>query len=210
MFSRIEEIELFREVRLEAFLNQKIRNIQNTIDRYTESHISNINTENEMNSLIDSSGFNVPKLKKEDTSTEITKEQISGHQFPSGRTFVPGKLYEIEIANYTIPFSGNREFFKCLPKTFSERTVIATLGQNSLTLKFTNWGKISGNDEAIEYLKTELLRNVEVIENYLTELQKDVDEVIPELKKSLTSYIENMKKNIDVKNDSSDKLNPFK
>lgn len=210
MFRRNQQIELFREVRLEAFLNQKIRNIQNTIDRYTESHISNINTENEINSLIASSGLNVPKLKKEDTSTEITKEQISGHQLPSGRTFVPGRLYEIEIANYTIPFTGNREFFKCLPKSFSLRTVIATLGQNSLTIKLTNWGKISGNDEAIEYLKTELLRNVEVMENYLTALQKDVDEVIPELKKNLTSYIENMKKNIDVKNDSSDKLNPFK
>lgn len=210
MFRRNQQIELFRELRLEAFLNEKIRNIKNTIDRYTESHIKSINTENEINSLIESSGFDAPKLKKENTSTAITEEKISGYQLPSGRTFVPGKLYVIEIANYTIPFSGNREFFKVLPKSFSKGTAIATLGQNSLTVKLTNWEKISGNDKAIEYLKTEFLRNVEVIESYLAALQKDVDEVIPELKISLTSYIENMKKNIETKNDSNDKLNPFK
>lgn len=209
MLGRNQQIELFREVRLEAFLNQKIRSIKNIIDRYTESHISNINTEIEIKSLIESSGLNVPKLKKVETSTEISEEQISGYQLPSGRSFVPGKLYEIEIANYTIPFSGNGDFFKCLPKSFSQRIVLAILSQNSLTIKLTNWGKISGNDEAIKYLKTELLQNVEVVENYLSALQKDVDEFVPELEKSLTSYIENMKKNINVKNDSSDKLNPF-
>jgi hypothetical protein len=210
MFSRNQQIELFREMKIEAFLNQKIRNIKNTLDRYSESHISSATTEKEVKSLIESSGLNVPKLKKEETSTSISEEQISGYQLPSGRSFVPGKSYEIEIANYSIPFSGNKDFFKCLPKSFSQRTVIADLNQNSLTIKLTNWGKISGNDEAIEYLKTELLRNIEVIESYLTSLQKDVDEFIPELEKSLTSYIDNLKKNITVKNDSSDKLNPFK
>ncbi len=210
MFRKNRQIELFREMKIEAFLNQKLRNIKNTVDSYTESHISSIDTEKEIESLISSSELNVPKLRKEDTSTSISEKQISGHQLPSGRTFVPGRLIDIEIANYSIPFSGNKSFFKCLPKSFSQRAVIADLNQNSLTLKLTNWDKISGNDKAIEYLKNELLRNVEVIENYLAALQKDVDEFIPELEKSLTSYINDLKKDIDVKNDSNDKLNPFK
>jgi len=210
MFRRNRQIELFRESKVDVYLNQKIRAVQNKVDRYTESHIANLNIEKEITSLIDSCDLNVPLLIKENTSTSITEQQISGHQFPSGRTFVPGKIYEIELANYSIPFSGNYDFFKCLPTSFSARTVIADLNQSTITITLTNWGKISGNDEVIEHLKSELLRNIEVVENYLKALKNDIDKFIPELEKSLKTYLEERKKSIEIKSDSSDKLNPFK
>ncbi|GAA4279309.1 hypothetical protein [Aquimarina mytili] len=211
MFGRNRLINLFKEIRIHNFLSEKERNIKNKIGRYSEMALASLNVKAEIENLIRDEDLNVPKLQKEKTQTSITTEQMTGMQLPPGTSFIRGRIYDVEIANYTIPFIGNGEFFKCLPSAGQNfRSISVEKHQNSIIIKLTNWlGGISGNNEAIEMLKAELVKQVESIESVLEQLEKDIDEYKPILKKKIESELDKLIKQINIKNESNDKLNPF-
>jgi hypothetical protein len=209
MFGKNRQINLFREIQIDNFLNEKERNIQNKIGRYSETTLASIDVQTEIKNLIRDANLIVPKLQKENTKTSITTEQMNGMQLPSGTGFVRGKIYD--IANYTIPFSGNADFLKCLPSTGQNvQPITVETHQNSITIKLTNWsGVISGNEAEIEMLKKELVTNVESIENVITALESDIEQYIPILEKRIESELNRLIKQVNIKNESNDKLNPF-
>lgn len=211
MFGHNRQINLFREMRIDTFFTEKEGTIKNKIGRYSETTLSSLNVEDEIRELINNSDLNVPTLEKEKTKTSITTEKMTGMQLPPGTSFQRGKIYEIEIANYTIPFTGNAEFFKCLPTAGQKfRPLSVERHQNSIIIKLTNWlGGISGNDKAIEMLKTELVSHVESIENVLNQLRADVEQYKPILEQKIQAELDKLIKKVNIKNESNDKLNPF-
>lgn len=211
MFGKNRQINLFREIRIDNFLNEKERDIQNKIGRYSETTLASLDLQTEIKKLIKASNLIVPKLQKENTETSITTQQMTGMQLPSGTSFVRGKIYDIEVANYTIPFSGNADFLKCLPSTGQNfRPITVERHQDSITIKLTNWlGGISGNDVAIDSLKKELVTNVESIESVLKALESDIEQYIPLLEKRIESELKRLIERVNIKKESNDKLNPF-
>lgn len=211
MFGRNRQVNLFREFRIDNFLNEKEIDIKKKIGRYSDSTLATINVEIEIEKLIDSANLVVPNLKKEKTKTSITTEKMTGKQLPSGTRFEMGRNYDIEIANYNIPFNGNKEFFKCYPsKNISFRPLSVELQEGLLTIKLTNWlNGISGKDEVIDMLKNELINYVESIELVLTQLQEDIDGYKTVLEKKMRIELETLIKKVNIKNESNDKLNPF-
>jgi len=211
MFGRNRQVNLFRELRIDNYLIEKEREIKNKIGRFSESALASMDVDSEVKKLINNASLDLPKLKKEDTKSNITTEEMTGQQLPSGTRFVMGRVYEIDIANYKVPFSGNKDFFKCHPsKNISLRPLGIELQNDSIIIKLTNWlGGISGNDEAIERLKNELISIIDNIETILTQLQNDIDEYIPILEKRIESELTALIKKVNIKNESNDKLNPF-
>lgn len=211
MFGRNRQINLFRELKIENFLAEKEREIKNKIGRYGDSTLVSLDVEKEIMKLIRESNLQIPKLIKAQTRTSITTEQMTGQQLPSGTRYQMGKKYDIEIANYNIPFEGNKELFKCHPsKSIGFPNLGIELQQEYLTIKLTNWlGGISGKDEVIENLKNELVRYVESIEQVLLELQSDIDEYLPLLENKIRIELSTLIKRVNIKNESNDKLNPF-
>lgn len=207
MFKRNPQIELFREMKIESFFEEFEGILQNKIDRETTDAINKSYALGE--NIIDSPWLEVPILLKNETSTYIFEERLRGHELPIKEGINLGKFYDIESTRYSIPFTGNREFFKCLPTSQQSRTVMADLNVDSITLKLVYWDKITGNDEAIEYLRKELLKHVEVIESYLHSLQEDVDKFIPVLEKRINNYIDNSSKHTAEQSMSSQRINPF-
>jgi hypothetical protein len=201
---------LFREQRLDVYLNNVEITLKNKIDRYNDYTLLNLKIEEESDKLIKELQLFVPKLIKENTTTSITKEKIDGRQLPSGTSYYPGKLYEIEIANYNIPTSGNNDFFKCAPNGYQAMDVNVELNIHDMNFKFTNYSKITGDDEAIEGLKNLLLQNLEIVDKYLLTIKSEVDEFIPKLRERLVNYLTQKKENAKLKDESKDKLNPFK
>ncbi|WP_346984732.1 hypothetical protein [Chryseobacterium sp. POE27] len=147
---------------------------------------------------------------KEKTNTGISTLTLSGHQLPPGTPFEYGKEYEVEVANYTVPFVGNPEFFKTYSNKFNNTNVSSVLNRNNLVFKLTNYGEISGNDSAIEQLKQEFLLNIESTERMLQQIQEELSVYLPNLKILIIEGFENRKKILESKKDSISKLNPFK
>jgi hypothetical protein len=201
---------LFKEQRLSEYLNNIEVTLKNKIDRYNDFTLINLNVENESEKLIKELQLFVPRLIKEDTKTSIKKEKIDGRQLPSGTYFTPGKLIDIEIANYNIPISGNNVFFKCAPNGFKAMDINVELNIHDINIQLTNYSTITGNDEAIEGLKNLLLKYIEVIEEYLLNIKNELDDFIPKLKEKLVKYLTEKKENAILKEESKDKLNPFK
>lgn len=201
---------LFKEQKLSVYLNSIDLTLKNKIDRYNDFTLLNMDVEKEGEKLIKELQLFVPKLIKEDTTTSIKKEKIDGRQLPSGTYFTPGKLIEIEIANYNIPTSGNNIFFKCAPNGFQAMDINVDLNIHDINIQLTNYSVITGNDEAIEGLKKLLLQYVEIIEKYLLAIKNELDEFIPKLKEKLIKYLTEKKENAILKDKSKDKLNPFK
>jgi hypothetical protein len=203
-------IKLFNEKRIEDYFNQIDRSLKNEVDNYSDQNLVTLNVNQTTDMLFGRYEITIPKLEKDKTTTSITQESISGHQFPAGTTFQPGKMYEIDIANYRIPFTGDYELFKCLPTVFTYKAVEAELTRNSIIIKLTNWGIIRGNDKAIEDLKNLFLQYIGYIEEYLNAIKNDVDKYLPVLNLKIKSYLEERIKQAKIKFDSNDKLNPFK
>jgi hypothetical protein len=201
---------LFKEQRLDVYLNNVEISLKNKIDRYNDYKSINLNVEEESDKLIKELQLFVPKLIKENTTTSIIQEKIDGRQLPSGTSYFPGKLYEIEIANYNIPTSGNNDFFKCAPNSYQAMDINVELNIHDMNFKFTNYSKITGNEEAIEGLKNLLLQNIEIVDKYLLTIKSEVDVFIPKLRERLVNYLTQKKENAKLKDESKDKLNPFK
>ena len=211
MYQRNSKITtLFKEQNLNVYLNNVEISLKNKIDRYNDYTLLNLNVENESDKLIKELQLFVPKLIKEETTTSIIQEKIDGRQLPYGTSYSPGKLYEIEVANYNIPTSGNRDFFKCAPNGYKGMDINAELNIHDINFKYSNFSKITGNDEAIEGLKNLLLQNIEIVEKYLLAIKSEVDEFIPKLREILVKYLTQKKENAKLKNESKEKLNPFK
>lgn len=84
------------------------------------------------------------------------------------------------------------------------------LNINDITFKFTNYSKITGNDEAIEGLKNLLLQNIEIVDKNLLTIKSEVEEFIPKMRERLINYLSQKKESAKLKDESIDKLNPFK
>jgi len=211
MFRRNQEpTPLFRKDHLETYLANMESTLRNKIDKYNDHTLLSIDIEKDAKGLVKSLQLKVPKFIKQDTDTSISKAQITGYQFPPGRSFVPGKIYDIEIVNYTVPFSGSNDFFKYLPKGFQGREIIADLNLNNVTFKLTNYDTISGNDTAIEILKTQFLVQIGIVEQYLEAVKNEVEHFENNLEQNVLSYLTKRKEAAVIKSDSKDKLNPFK
>ncbi|MFY0629727.1 MAG: hypothetical protein JXR05_05055 [Flavobacteriaceae bacterium] len=211
MFGRNREIKLFKEIRIDSFLDEKEREIQNKIGRYSDHALISLNIEKEIQSLIGYANLKVPKLRKEETTSNITTQQMNGQQLPSGTRYQMGKTYDIEVANYSIPYTGNGEFLKCQPSnTTNHRPIIVEKQENSILIKLTNWLQgITGNDKGIEEIKAELIKNTDIIESELELLRNDIQEYIPVLEKRIELKLKKLIEKVNLKNDSNDKLNPF-
>lgn len=211
MYSRNKKTTaLFREQRLSGYLNDIELTLKKRIDRYSDYSLINMDVEKESEKLFKELQLFVPKLIKEGTTTSITQENIDPRQLPSGTYFTPGKLVGIEVANYTIPTSGNNDFFKCAPNGYQAMEINAELNLHDLKFRLTPFSTITGNEKAIEDLKNLLLKNIEVIEKYLETIKAELDVFIPKLKEALVNYLTAKKDKAILKDKSTDKLNPFK
>jgi len=201
---------LFSQKRIEDYFNQIIRCIKNEIDNYSEHHFATLEIESVVEQLFNRYSITVPVLLKDKTKSYITTEHLEGHQLPSGTHFIIGQKYPVDIANYSIPFSGNSELFSCIPTNFSGGITDARIGNGVLIIQLTNWGKIIGNEKILGNIKNQLLTRVDKIEEILSYQKNDVDKFLESLRPQILQYLEGKINQVKLKIDSSDKLNPFK
>lgn len=202
--------QLFRQEEVADYFKELEQIIQNQIDRYKENHLLELDIEETVEELFEEHEQRIPVIHKDDITWKFSTTQMSGYDFPSGITFTPGKVYDVEYANYTIPFSGDSVFFKSKPKNPSTGwSMQADLKNSSLVLSLTRYGKLQGNNQALEEVRTQLINHLGQIEIILKQLQNDCDDFNQQLKPFIKAYLEKKISDLKTKNDSLDKLNPF-
>lgn len=201
--------EFFREKKIEIFFNEKQKRIMDDLESFPEALINEIDFEKEADSIIKRSNFDVPKLLKEKTTTGISTIVLTGRQLPPGTLYRPGQNYEVEVADYSVPFIGNKDFFKIFPHKYHSANISAVLTTGNIIFKLTNYGKITGNESQIEYLKKEFLLNIEATENTLQQIDEEVSDYLPKLRILIIERLKSRKQFLDSKKDSTNKLNPF-
>ncbi len=202
--------ELFREKKIEIFFDENQKRIIEDIKSFPQKLINEIDFEEEAENILKRSSFNVPKLMKEKTTTGISTLFLSSNQLPPGTLFQYGKKYEVEVAEYTVPFVGNSIFFKLYPNKYHSKSLAAVLSNDNLVFKLTNHGLITGNEPGIELLKQEFLSNIEATEKTLLQIEEELSVYLPKLKVLIIEGLKSKKQHLDIKRDSTNKLNPFK
>ena len=210
MHNFLPPTQLFNEKKVEVFFNEKQKIIIEGIKSYSEVLINEIDFDVEAENIIKHSGFNTPKLIKEKTTTGISTLILSGDQLPPGTPFQYGKKYEVEVADYRVPFVGNADYFKIYPNKFNNTNLSSILNRDSLVFKLTDYGKISGNDLVIESLRQEFLLNIETTERILLQIEEELSFYLPNLKIVIIESLKSRKQLLDSKKNSINKLNPFK
>jgi len=202
--------QLFKGRKIADYFSQLKQNIQNDIDTSPDDELTGIDTDQIVDGLFKSYCQTTPKLNKGDISSRILSTEISGRELPSGTMFEPGKMYEIDTAHYTVPFSGNQIFFECSPIAPAGLNMQATVNNRRLLMQVTKYNKLSGNDQLLEKIKQSFKANIDEIERILKMLETHCVAFNDELKPFIKNYLEKKISAINIKNESEDKLNPFK
>ncbi len=201
---------LFQQYTLSNHLNNIELVLKGKIDKYTDSKIINIDINSEAALLLDSVKINLPEINKKETQTSIDKENIRGEQFPPGTSYVRGKQYEIEVAKFTLPYTGDSEIFKCKPQNFYGKPINVILSNDKINFSYTNYSTITGKDSIIEGMKNDYLACIDIIEKNLEQSKIEIDTFFEYLSAKITSYLTKRKEQVILREDSKNKLNPFK
>jgi hypothetical protein len=201
--------ELFNQVRLEVYLDQIKRNIQSDINNYTETHIATLDIEAVVEQLFTKHSLRFPIIKEEDIETNIRTKLFYGHELPSGTPFNLGAQYPVDIATFLIPFSGNRELFRCIPTRLVGGIEAATISEGRILIELTDWGKLVGNDKALKKIQDEFAKRFKNIQDNLASLKTETDTFFESLKPIIGKYLTDRVTYVKLKIESSGKLNPF-
>ncbi len=201
---------LFNERRIEDYFTQIEKEIYEEIGYIEESKALFLDIEDTTNNLIKRNKIEKLKLDKGKISTDIVTQKVDASQLPAGTPIQLGRIYEIEVVKYKIPFIGDIELLRCIPSNFSYNNFVVKIIGNSIEITITKFGKINGNEIVIEELKKEFLRRLDVIENNINSINNDIDKFLPILKDRIIKHLEKRIKQIREKEQSKDKLNPFK
>ena len=201
MYIKNRQTELFKEHKIESYLNKIRESILEKIEKYNDIYISNVDINKEIEKILykyDLVTLKVPTLNKETISSSITEHKISGHRFPKNIKVDKNEEYEIEQVNHLVSFIGNEELFNYSPSSNNPKTVKACIHSNRLEFTLSNWNKIRGNEETIEKLKKEFSDDLDIIETNLSALKKDVNLFKNDLKTEINKFFKE-KKNLIVK-----------
>jgi len=202
--------ELFGPKKIEDYFNQTRTRLEKQINIFDEHRLTSIVAEEEVDAILNRNKISTPKLDTSKTESFITTENISGFKLPVGTFFERGKLYEIEIANYKISFDGTLDLFNYSPTLNTGIVNEVILNVNGfLIFKFTPYGKITGNNEATEMIKKELLSKIEQINTNLYNIENDLINFNSSIRTILINQLTDRIKYHKQKMESSDKLNPF-
>lgn len=107
------------------------------------------------------------------------EEMIPAERFPNGFWVDPGKRYPKTVVRFHVPFSGERELFRCKPSTFIMRTEEVSIDNNELSFDVINWS----NDAA------QVKSAMESVMKYLREQNGHVTDEVKKFNDGLKAHV---------------------
>src|ERR1035437_3396855 len=104
--------KLFAEIKVEDYFDKILSLINHEIDNYSKQTMEAMDIEIIAEQLFHVFSIPVPKIIKEKINSFITTEQSLDTIISDGINSGSDEKQSMDIANYTIPFSGPPIFFK--------------------------------------------------------------------------------------------------
>lgn len=206
----MKQLELFNVTKIEdLFSNYESMTIKSLL-KIELSNLDENKYEEIANGAVQKVMLKVPVIDTSKIELEIQERQIDPRDLPSGKSFIKGRPLVVDVARYTIPFSGEGLFFEIIPRTHTPKIIEAELSGKFLYLNKTKFGKLKGNDAHKNEIKEEITRDVEWIQENLSSIQKEYNEFAQKLKHIIVSKLHQLKKDKESDQRDADDLNPFK
>lgn len=183
---------LFSKYRIFDVIEAQKKALGEEIDRINSNQLLNTSTSDLGEYLYEKFKMKIPLLQKEnievsqnETKIDVSHDPMRGIFDRERPFYVTGTEIKIEI-----PFEGDSNLFKVQPSTFSVSNPMAEIIDNKLVLKHI------GTNFEPTHLKSEIDRQINEIEKWLYDLQKDTEGFNNILKGLATSKIEARKNKI--------------
>ena len=177
--------KLFAEIKVEDYFDKILSLINHEIDNYSQQTMEAMDIEIIAEQLFHLFSTPVPKLIKENTKSFITAEASSDTSISDVGNPGSGEKQVMDIANYTIPFSGPPIFFKCIPRTSSGKYIEATVYNGEILIQINSKGQMIGNEGIQAQISDQFIDRLHQIEETLSLLQDDLDHYSGSLKSQI-------------------------
>lgn len=200
--------KLFREKRVEDYLQDKINHLKNRIGSLSLQSVNNrqfiSNLEKEFLvdfPVIDTSKPPIVTLNLEDSYGQVYRENLNAEY---GRSDV------FAIATCEIPFTGDAEIFGLFPHIYTSRVYLAEVSLNTIKFK-VNSGYVRKDlpAEKKEFVRKCILELFHYIEDNLKILKVPIQNYNDSLSGRIDEFIKAKRMAADREKKINDDLNPF-
>ena len=148
-----------------------------------------------------------PKLQKDLLSVEIRSKTLTDNNAPEGFDYQNGDV--VNYAYYSIPIYGDHNLLKQKIETLLKASNKFAIVKGFLFIEEYYFEKIENNDTAIAAVKAAMLKDVAFIEQYIQEVNTEIETFKITLKNEINTEIAIELDKRRIKQETVDKLNPF-
>jgi len=148
-----------------------------------------------------------PELQKDLLSVEIRSKTLTDNNAPEGFDYQKGDV--VNYAYYSIPIKGDQDLLKHKIEGLLKASNKFAIVKGFLFIEEYYFEKIEDNNAAIEHVKADMLRDVAFIEQYIQEVNTEIETFKITLKNEINTEIAIELDKRRIKKETIDKLNPF-
>jgi hypothetical protein len=148
-----------------------------------------------------------PHLEKDFLAVEIKSKTLTDNNAPEGFDYQKGDV--VNFALYSIPIKGDVNLLQHKIEALLKASNKFSIVNNFLFVEEYYFEKIEDNDVAIEAVKEAMLKDVAFIEQYVTEVNKEIEDFKIILQTEINTEIAIELENRRITKETLDKLNPF-
>jgi len=148
-----------------------------------------------------------PKLQKDLLSVEIRSKTLTDNNAPEGFDYQNGDV--VNYAYYSIPIYGDHNLLKQKIETLLKASNKFAIVKGFLFIEEYYFEKIENNDTAIAAVKAAMLKDVAFIEQYIQEVNTEIETFKITLKNEINTEIAIELDKRRIKQETINKLNPF-
>lgn len=191
--SRYGTTRIFAEKELEDFLDKRRRSVISTIENESDNYLLNVNKQDYIN-YKKSEGLIEPlEILLSDIYVSSSEQMISAEYFPGNFNVYSGKSYKKDVIKFHIPFTGNQELFKCIPRTRLVWSIDVEISGNEISFEIINF-----NDD-VDKIQREKEENIKNILQQYEHLKKEIDSYNSKLESQILRSFEARKERIKAK-----------
>jgi len=148
-----------------------------------------------------------PHLQKDLLSVEIKSKTLTDNNAPEGFDYHKGDV--VNYAYYSIPIKGDESLLKHKIESLLKASNKFAIVKSFLFIEEYYFEKIEDNDVAIEAVKAAMLKDVAFIEQYIIEVNEEIEAFKIVLTNEINTEIAMELDKRRITQETLDKLNPF-
>ncbi|ADD68237.1 conserved hypothetical protein [Denitrovibrio acetiphilus DSM 12809] len=187
-------IQIFAEVELRDYLEQKKASIVDSIEKESDDYLLNVNEVDYIKYKTEEAKIEPLKIHVDQIYASSSEQMIPAEYFPNTFFVRQGEKYKKDVIRFHMPFSGNSYLLKCKPSTRILWSTGIEISGQEFTFEIINFS----NDVAkITIDKDSKIRD---IMKQLVNVTKDIDQYNSGIETQVKNAFDSRKKKILSKN----------